>query len=137
MAVSSNPDVQSAIDDLFSLEADASNMSLWDYASRKDSLVDQITSAFSEAEIDANAVIKVLPHAEIDSNAMIQEIQNKVQDQAVLSRILALTMDEQIKVYYALTDVGKMSPEEFEKWLQKMRRDGANGIKVKLTINDI
>lgn len=137
LAVSSNPDIQSAIGDLFSLEADASNMSLWDYASRKDSLVDQITSAFSEAGIDANAVIKVLPHAEIDSNAMIQEIQSKVQDPAVLARIQALTMDEQIKVYYALTDVGKMSPEEFEKWLQKMRRDGANGIKVKLTINDI
>lgn len=60
-AVANNADVQSAINQIFALEANASSMTLQDYASLRKDLVNQITSGFSDTEIDADAVINILP----------------------------------------------------------------------------
>lgn len=136
-AVSDNPDVQNALNNLYAFDADTSNVTMQDYSAKRNSLVKQITSAFSDTPIDAEAVINVLPEANIDSEAMMQEIRNKVKDPEVLSEIQTLTMDEQIQIYYALTDVGNMSLSEFRKWLAQTRKEAAKKIEVKFTIENI
>lgn len=136
-AVSDNPDVQNALNNLYAFDADTSNVTMQDYSAKRDSLVKQITSAFSDTPIDAEAVINVLPEANIDSEAMMQEIQDKVKDPEVLSEIQTLTMDEQIQIYYALTDIGNMSLSEFRKWLAQTRKEAAKKIEVKFTVENI
>ena len=117
-AVASDPSVKGSIDRIFSLGADASNTTLKKFAFDRESIINTLSSGFADAGITEDTIIKIVPHAEIDPDAMIQEIQSKISDPEVLSRIQGLSMDEQIKVYYSLTDVGEMSIADFEKWLQ-------------------
>lgn len=122
LAVSSDPEVQSAINGLMSLRANESNLSVGAYSSLEKQYTETIKKAFADMpEIDIDALLNVSVGAQVDIESILQEVQEKISDEDVIARIKELPVGTVRYLYqYGLQNVGDMSLEEFDRYLDRI-----------------